>query len=180
MMMNVFRQFFCWWPQSSDRLWASSSSSEDGFPIHGSIRRGTYTRKGKSTEGVTDAENSLSHQRSCFYTNPQLNFSVDGEALQASIRNGPDHLAPCVSQTPAWHSLQRRTLVALTWPVQLLAPRGAQDDFSEVLSSDWLRLCLWIVRPQKAELIFREEFQAKKINSVLYIVHRLFKELLLK
>lgn len=89
---------------------------------------------------------------------------------------------PCVSQLPAWLFLQRRTLVALTWPVQLLVPRGAQDDFSDGLSSDWLglRLCMWIVRPQKAELIFREELQAKEINSVLYIVHRLFKGLLLK
>lgn len=66
--------------------WASSSSSEDGFPIHSSLRRGTYTWKGKSIEGVSDGENSLSHQKSCYYTNPQLKFSVDGEALQASIR----------------------------------------------------------------------------------------------
>lgn len=51
---------------------------------------------------------------------------------------------PCVSQLPALYLLQRKTLVALMWPVQLLVPKGAKADFSEVLSFDWLRFRLCV------------------------------------
>lgn len=150
MMMNVFRQFFCWWPQSSDRLWASSSSSEDEFPIHGSLKRGTHTRKGKTLRESLMGR-ILWASREVFTTQiPRWN-SV-GTVRLCKPPSGWSR--PCVRQIPAWHPLQKRTLVALMWPVQLLAPRG----FSEMLSFDWLRLrlCLWIVRPQKAELIFKQ------------------------
>lgn len=108
---------------------------------------------------IEPAENLLLHES-------LSDFECGWRGFAVFHRDGP-----CVSQTAAWRPLQRRTLVALMWPVQLLLPRGAQADFSEVLSFDWLglRLCLWIVRPQNAEMVFREELQAKEINSVLHI-----------
>lgn len=173
-MMNVFRHFFCWWPQW--QTLGKHCSSEDEFPIHGSLQRGTHTRKGKSTERVTDGENSLSQKRSCYCTNPQLKFSVDGEDLQASIRMVQTMCEPDSSLASPPEEDSGSSHVACS------APRGAQADFSEVLSFDWLgfRLCLWIARPQKAELIFREELQAKEFNSVLYIVQAFWRSFVLK
>lgn len=63
---------------------SGQAASEDEFPIHGSLRRGTYTRRGKSIERVTDGENSLSHQRSHYHTDLQMKFSVDGDACEWS------------------------------------------------------------------------------------------------
>lgn len=116
-----FGAFFCWWSQSNDKLWASRKSSEDEFLIYGSIKGGTYTRKGKSTEGVAAGE-KLSQQRGQLQISvtwiPRLEFSPDHQLLSQ----------PCVSQTPALHLLQKRTLVALAWPV----PSGSWR------SQDWL------------------------------------------
>lgn len=139
MMMNVFRHFFCWWPQSSDRLWASSSSFEDEFPIHGILKEAHTPGRGKHWE--SDGENSLSH-----YTNPQVKLNGDGEALQGSIRMVQTicEADPSLASPPKEDSGGSHVACS---------PRG----FSETLSFDWLRLrlCLWIVRPQKAELIFK-------------------------
>jgi len=101
-----------------------------------------YTRKERSTEGVTDGEKLRQQNRPApdpVNMNPQLRFHPDYQALQASIRK-----VPRASQIPAPHLLQRSTLVALVWPVQLLVPRGAKADCLEVLSFDWLgfRLCI--------------------------------------
>lgn len=79
-----FGAFFCWWSQSTNKLWASCKSSEDEFPIYGSLKGGTYTRKGKSTEGVADGE-KLSQQRGQIQISltriPQLEFSPDHQLL---------------------------------------------------------------------------------------------------
>lgn len=155
---ECFQAFFLLVTTEQWQTLGKHCSSGDEFPIHGSLQRGTYTRKGKSTERVTDGDNSLSQKRT-------LSWNSVWMVRICKPPSGWSRL--CVRQTPAWHPL-----AALTWPVQLLVPWGAQADFSEVLSFDWfrLRLCLWIVRPQKAELIFREELQAKVISRVLYIV----------
>lgn len=161
MMMNVFRHFFCWWPQSSDRLWASSSSFEDEFPIHGILKEAHTPGRGKHWES---GENSLSH-----YTNPQVKLNGDGEALQGSIRMvqticeaDPSLASPPKEDSGGSH-------VACSAP-------GSQRFFRDVE--------LWLAQAQ-AVLVNSQtpkswaDFQVE-INSVLYIVHRLFKGLLFK
>lgn len=97
---ECFEAFFCWRSQSSDKLRVSSDSSEDEFLTYGSLKRGTYTRKGKSTEGVIDGEKLIQQKRPApdpTNTNPRLKFRPDCQALQASIGMVPAMCEPDTS-----------------------------------------------------------------------------------
>lgn len=181
---ECFEAFFCRWSQSSDKLWASSNSSADEFLIYGSLKRGRYTRKWKSTEGVTDGE-KLSQQKmpapDPVNTNPWLKFSPDYQALQASSRMVPAMCEPDTSSASPPPEDSGSSHVACSASGSQRSQgwlfRGVELWLAQIQA---VHYSLWIVRPQKAQLIFREELLAKEINSVLYIAYRLSKPLLFK
>lgn len=124
---ECFEVFFCWWSQSSDKLWARSNSSEDETMA---VSEEAHT----PGRGKVLRKSLLGRSWACRRGRLQTLFA----------KPLPGWSQPCVSQIPALHLLHRRTLVALKWPVQLLVPRGAKVDFPEVLSFDWLgfRVCI--------------------------------------
>lgn len=119
-------------------------------------------RKGKSPEGVTDGE-KLSQQKRLapdpVNMNPQLKFSLDYQALQASIGMVPAMCEPDTSSASPPEEDSGSSHMACS-------ASGSQRSqgwlFGGVeLWLAWIQaMCypLWIVRPQKVELIFREDF----------------------
>lgn len=141
-------------------------------------------QEGKSTEGVTDGEKLSQQNRSApdpVSMNPQLKFSLDYQALQASIRMVPAMCEPATSSVspPEEHSGSSHVACSASGSQrsQGWLFRGVELWLAQIQA-----VCypLWIGRRWKSELIFREELIAEEINAVLYIAHRLLKVILFK
>lgn len=135
---------------------------------YGSLKRGSYTRKGKSTEEVTVGEKLSLQKRAapdpvCKTSARMVPAMCEPDTSSASPPeedSGSSHVACSASgsqRSQGWLS------------------RGAELWLAGIQG---VHYAMWTVRPQKAELIFREEVLAKEINSGLYIAYRFLEVLL--